>query len=152
MTAGEVIDKKTFPLPSHSQSLDNSFLASKSVNGENDPGDGIARAISKNKTEDPEFEEAEALMEEEYDASFYPSLPVKLTINEPQILQSESRTSQKLQPHSDSTKKELSYAHFPKYRRQYKVESIYVNDLYTLTYDQGETLESLKAIEVHYVS
>lgn len=44
------------------------------------------------------------------------------------------------------------YLLFPKYRRQYKVESIYVNDLYTLTYDEGETLESLKSIEVHYVS
>ena len=41
---------------------------------------------------------------------------------------------------------------FPQYRRQYKVESIYVNDLYTLTYEEGETLESLKTIEVTYVS
>lgn len=42
--------------------------------------------------------------------------------------------------------------HFPRYKRQYKVESIYVNDLYTLTYDEDETLESIKSIEVHYVS
>lgn len=43
-------------------------------------------------------------------------------------------------------------SHFPRYKRQYKVESIYVNDLYTLTYDEDETLESIKSIEVHYVS
>lgn len=41
---------------------------------------------------------------------------------------------------------------FPKYKRQYKVESIYVNDLYTLTYDEDETLESIKSIVVNYVS
>ncbi|KAG7167898.1 Schwannomin-interacting protein 1-like 1, partial [Homarus americanus] len=39
---------------------------------------------------------------------------------------------------------------FPKYKRQYKVESIYVNDLYTLTYDEGETLENVKSIVVNY--
>lgn len=32
------------------------------------------------------------------------------------------------------------------------MESIYVNDLYTLTYDEGETLESIKSVVVNYVS
>ncbi|KAK3887424.1 hypothetical protein Pcinc_008469 [Petrolisthes cinctipes] len=43
-----------------------------------------------------------------------------------------------------------SYTQFPRYKRQYKVESIYVNDLYTLTYDEGETLESIKSVVVNY--
>ncbi|MPC12171.1 hypothetical protein E2C01_004849 [Portunus trituberculatus] len=47
-------------------------------------------------------------------------------------------------------KVKLSSSQFPRYKRQYKVESIYVNDLYTLTYDEGETLESIKSIVVNY--
>jgi hypothetical protein len=33
-------------------------------------------------------------------------------------------------------------------RRSYKKESIYVKDLYTLTYEDGETLESLDVLNV----